>query len=84
MYACMKLKISVSAEPIGFYSLVIIPIGSVVVLRYFLVGWDTSNPPPPQKIDCLYFFKSKILKITPPSPYVPIEASRGVTASSIK
>ena len=50
------LKISVTTEPIGFYSLGYIPIGPVVVLSYFLGGWDTPNPqrnvnsPPPKKI----------------------------------
>ena len=40
----LKLKISVTIEPIGLYSSGIIPTGSVVVLSYFLGGWDTPNP----------------------------------------
>ncbi len=39
----LKLKISVTTEPIGFYSSGYISIGPLVVLSYFLVGWDTSN-----------------------------------------
>ena len=42
---CLKLKISVITEPIGFYSSGYIPIGAVVVLGYYLGGWDTLNPP---------------------------------------
>ena len=38
-----KLKISVTAEPIWFYSSGNIPTGSVVVLGYFLERWDTLN-----------------------------------------
>ena len=38
---CMQLKISVTAELIGFYSSGNIPTGPVVVLGYFLGGgWD--------------------------------------------
>ena len=33
---CPSLKISVTTEPIGFYSSGYIPIGPVVVLSYFL------------------------------------------------
>ena len=45
MSVCLKLKISVTTEPIGFYTSGYIPIGRVVVLSYFLGGWDTHNPP---------------------------------------
>ena len=52
----LKLKISVTTEPIEFYSSGYIPIGPVVVLSYFLEGWDNPNHPrnknsplPPQK-----------------------------------
>ena len=50
----LKLKISVTAELIGLYFLGYIPIGPVVVLSYFIGGWDTPNPSqkwksPPQK-----------------------------------
>ena len=40
-----SLKISVTTEPIGFYSSGNIPTGPVVVLGYFLGGWDTPNSP---------------------------------------
>ena len=52
----LSLKISVTTEPIGFYSLGYIPIGPVVVLSYFLGDWDTPKPPkrksPPPKKNC--------------------------------
>ena len=38
-------KISVTTEPIGFYSSGNIPTGQVVVLGYFFWGGDTPNPP---------------------------------------
>ena len=41
---CLKLKISVTAESIWFYSSGNIPSGSVVVLGCFLMGWDTPLP----------------------------------------
>ena len=37
---CLKLKISVTAEPIGFYSSGNIPTGPVVVLGFLFWGWD--------------------------------------------
>ncbi len=40
----LKLKISVTTEPIELYSSGIIPTGPVVVLSYFLGEWDTPNP----------------------------------------
>ena len=40
----LKLKISVTTELIGFYSSGYIPTGPVVVLGYFLRGWDTPTP----------------------------------------
>jgi hypothetical protein len=51
----LKLKISVTAEPNGLYSSGNIPTGPVVVLRYFLGGWDTPNPPKNKKIPPLFF-----------------------------
>ena len=42
----LKLKISVITEPIRLYSSGNMPTGPVVVLSYFLEGWDNS---PPQK-----------------------------------
>ena len=45
----LSLKISVTTEPIGFYSSGNIPTGPVVVLGYFLGGWDTPNPPKNKK-----------------------------------
>ena len=44
----LKLKISVTTEQIRFYSSGYISICPVVVLSYFLSGWDT-RPPTPQK-----------------------------------
>ena len=57
----LKLKISVTAEPIWLYFSGIIPTGPVVVLGYFLGGCDTPNPPknkkkPPPKIFFFTFF----------------------------
>ena len=46
----LSLKISVTTEPIGLYSLGNLPTGPVVDLGYFLRGWDTPNPPQKQKI----------------------------------
>ena len=52
MSVCLKLKISVSTEPIGFYSSEIKPVGPVIVLSYFRRGWDTNDSPPlPKKKD---------------------------------
>ena len=51
------LKISVTTELIGFYSSENKPTGPVLVLRYFLGGWDTPNPPPKKKKIPLNFFK---------------------------
>ena len=50
-----SLKISVTTEPIGFYSSGYISIGPVVVLSYFIGGWDTPNPPKNKKIPPLFF-----------------------------
>ncbi len=55
----LNLKISVTTEPIGLYSSGSIPTGPVVVLSYFLRGWDTPNPPkmkipPPKKKQKLF------------------------------
>ncbi len=43
----LKLKISVTTEPIETYSSGYIPIGPVVVLNYFL--WGVGHPPPKKK-----------------------------------
>ncbi len=40
-----KLKISVTAEPIGFYASGNVDTHPAVVLSYFIGGWDTLNPP---------------------------------------
>ena len=48
-----KLKISVTEGPIGFYSSGNIPNGPVVVLSYFLLGWDT---PKLQKMNYFFIF----------------------------
>ena len=45
--ARLKLKILVTAEPIGFSSLGNIPNGPVVVLGHVHKSWDPPNPPPP-------------------------------------
>ena len=52
----LKLKISVTTELIGFYSSGYIPISPVVILSYYLVGWDTSNYPKKQKNPPTTFF----------------------------
>ena len=52
----LSLKISVTTEPIEFYSSGNIPTGPVVVLGYFLVGWNTPNPPKNKKIPLPFFF----------------------------
>ena len=41
---CQKLKIVVTTEPIEFYSSGNKPTGPVLVLSYFLGGWDNPNP----------------------------------------
>ena len=46
---CPSFKISVTTEPIVFYSSRNIPTGSLVVLSYFLGGWETPNHPKKQK-----------------------------------
>ena len=51
----LKLKILVTTQPIGFYSSGYIPIGSLEVLSYFLVGWDTPNPPKNKKSSNPFF-----------------------------
>ena len=55
MPVCLKLKIFVSAEPIGLYSLGNITTGPGMVLSYFL-GKKFSPP----KTFLLFLFKSKI------------------------
>ena len=61
MSVCLMLKISVTTELIGLYSSGNIPTGPVMVLSYFLGGWDTPNPPqkmkiPPPKKKKIFFF----------------------------
>ena len=46
---CLKLKISVTKEPIGLFSSGNIPTGPGIVLSYFIGGWDTPNPTSPKK-----------------------------------
>ncbi len=60
---CLKLKILVTTEPIGFYSSGYIPVGPAVVLSYFLGGWDTPSPPKKQKISPHYFLPTYIFPI---------------------
>ena len=45
----LKLKILVTPELNRLYSSGNIPTGPVVVLSYFLWGWDIPLPPPPKK-----------------------------------
>ncbi len=45
MKVSLKLKISVTAEPIWFYSPENIPTGPVVILGYFLGMVGHPNPP---------------------------------------
>ena len=49
MYVCLKLKISVTAKPIGIYSSGNISTDPVVFLSYFLSDWNTFNPPKKKK-----------------------------------
>ena len=57
----LSLNISETTELIGLYSSGNITTGPVVVLGYFLEGWDTHNPPKNKKIPP-HFFPLKILK----------------------
>ena len=59
---CQSLKISVTTGPIIFYYSGNIPTGPVVVLGYFLGGWDTPNPPKNKKIPP-HFFLLKIFLV---------------------
>ncbi len=43
MSVCLKLKISVTTEPIGLYYSGNIPTGPVMVLGFFLGVWNTPN-----------------------------------------
>ena len=45
-FVCLKLKISVTAKPIGFYSSLNIPTGPVVGLGCFFRGSKTKFPLP--------------------------------------
>ena len=56
MSVCPSLKISVTTEPIGFYSSGNIPTGPVVFLGYFLGGWDTPKPSKNEKNPPSIFF----------------------------
>ena len=49
---CLKLRILVTTEPIRLYFSGNIPTGLVMLLSYFLGGWDT--PYPPKKIPAYY------------------------------
>ena len=86
---CQSLKISVTTEPIIFYYSGNIPTGPVVVLGYFLGGWDTPNPPKNKKIPPHFFFcwrfswsyyEFRQKKILSPLGAKPLEA-RGEAAS---
>ena len=58
---CLSLKISVTTQLIGFCSSGNIPIGPVVVLGYFLWGWDTPNHPKDKKSPRHFFKLFKIV-----------------------
>ena len=70
MSVCLKLKISVTTEPIILYSSGNIPTGPVMVLGCFLGEWDTATPPPKKK----KYLSLKLL------PQVHPDAPRGVAA----
>ena len=62
MSVCLRLKILVTTEPIGLYSLGNIPIVPMMVLGYLIKVWETPNPvkkikntPPPKYIFFVYF-----------------------------
>ena len=56
-FVCLKLNILVTAELIGLYFSGNITTGSVVVLDYFLEGWDNPETfPPYQNKNFLHFF----------------------------
>ena len=40
-----------------------VPTGPVMVLSYFLGGWDTTNPPPPKKKKNLNNKKKSLLNL---------------------
>ena len=61
---CQSLKISVTTGPIIFYYSGNIPTGPVVVLGYFLGGWDTPNPPKKQKNPPPFFAEDFLGPIT--------------------
>ena len=58
----LSLKISVTTEPIGFYSSENIPTGPVVVLGYFIGGLNTPTTPFPDKNNPPWFFRQVIKK----------------------
>ena len=62
-FVCQFLKISVTTELIWLYFLGNILTGPVVVLGYFLRGWDTPNPPKNQKFLNRFFLIEWILRI---------------------
>ncbi len=63
----LKLKISVTTQPIGRYSLGNIPTGSVIGFKLFSCGGNTPNPlpqkekkiPPPKKKFFIFFLNLK-------------------------
>ena len=46
MSVCLKLRISVTADPIGLYSLGNVATGPDVVLRFFSYGEEVGTPIP--------------------------------------
>ena len=75
----LSLKILVTTEPIRFYFSGNIPTGPVVVLVYFIGGWDTPNPSKNQKKINL---KKNYLKLVAAAPEVLKEA-RGEANNNI-
>ena len=60
---CLKLRILVTTEPIGLYSLGNISNGPGMVLSYFLGGWDTPNPQKNEKSPPQFFLKFFFLNL---------------------
>ena len=84
MSVCLKITISVTTEPIGLYSSENILTGPVMVLNYFLRGWDTLVPQPHKKRKK----KRKMVVVDNPQPLKKNHSpkflkiiSRGVAAS---
>ena len=71
MSVCQKLKISVTTKSIGLFSSGNISTGPVMVLSYFLGGWDIPNPPPKKK-KFPQFFKGESASLSIKSFQTPV------------